>query len=82
MTPGTAEPGAWAAIARSVMTRPVRYITGVLAIVAVLGLPFSAAHFAGTDVRVLPAGAEARWYPSRSPPASPGATTAPIEALV
>jgi uncharacterized membrane protein YdfJ with MMPL/SSD domain len=82
MTPGTAEPGAWAAIARSVMRRPVRYTTVVLAIVAVLGLPFGAAHFAGTDVRVLPAGTEARVVSEQIAAGFPGATTAPIEALV
>jgi RND superfamily putative drug exporter len=82
MTPGTAEPGAWAVIARSVMRRPVLYIAGVLAIVAVLGLPFGAAHFAGTDVRVLPAGTEARVVSEQIAAGFPGATTAPIEALV
>jgi uncharacterized membrane protein YdfJ with MMPL/SSD domain len=81
-TPDRAEAGAWAAIARSVMRRPVLYIAGVIAIVAVLGLPFGGVHFAGTDVRVLPAGAEARVVSEQISADFPGVTTAPVEAFV
>lgn len=76
------ESGAWAAIARSVMRRPVLYIAGVLAIVAVLGVPFGGVHFAGTDTRVLPSGAQARVVSERIAADFPGATTAPIQTLV
>jgi trehalose monomycolate/heme transporter len=79
---GRAEAGAWAAIAGSVMRRPVLYIAGVLAIVAVLGLPFGGVHFAGTDVRVLPAGTEARVVSEQIAADFPVATTAPVEALM
>ena len=77
-----ADTGAFARLARSVMRRPVLYLAGVLAIVAVLGLPIGGAHFAGTDVRVLPAGAEARVVSEQIAAGFPVATTAPIEALV
>src|SRR5262249_27451458 len=52
--------GAWAAIARSVMRRPVLYIVAVLAAMTVLGLPAGGVRFAGPDTRVLPVGSEAR----------------------
>jgi trehalose monomycolate/heme transporter len=81
-TADRAEAGAWAAIARSVMRRPVLYVAGVLAIVAVLGLPFGGVHFAGTDARVLPVGTEARVVSEQIASDFPGATTAPVEALV
>lgn len=74
--------GAWAAIARSVMRRPVLYITGVLTVVAVLGLPFGGARFAGTDTCVLPAGTQARVVSERLAADFPGATAAPIQTLV
>jgi uncharacterized membrane protein YdfJ with MMPL/SSD domain len=79
---GRAGAGTWAAIARSVMRRPLLYAAGVLAIVAVLGLPFGGVHFAGTDVRVLPAGTQARVVSEQIAADFPAATTAPVEALV
>jgi len=74
--------GAWAAIARSVMRRPVLFIVAVLAAVTVLGLPFSAVHFAGPDTRVLPAGSEARVVSERIAADFLVPATAPIEILV
>jgi uncharacterized membrane protein YdfJ with MMPL/SSD domain len=74
--------GAWAAIAHSVMRRPVMYIVAVLAIATVLGLPFGGVHFAGTDERVLPAGTQARVVSERIAADFPAGSTAPIQALV
>lgn len=82
VTSGASGSGAWAAIARSVMRRPVRYLAAVLAIVTVLALPASGARFAGTDVRVLPAGAEARTVSETIAADFPVSTAAPAEVLV
>ena len=51
--PGQAH-GAWAAIGRSVMRRPVWYIAGVLVVLAVAAGPLSRVTFGAVDERVLP----------------------------
>jgi RND superfamily putative drug exporter len=74
--------GAWARIARSVMRRPVRYVVGVVAVLAVLASPFLHIKFGGFDERVLPAGSQARIVTERIRAEFPGGTTAPVEVLV
>ena len=57
--------GGWARIARSVMRRPVLYVLGVVAVLAVLAAPFLRAEFGGFDERVLPADAQPRMVADR-----------------
>jgi RND superfamily putative drug exporter len=52
--------GGWARLAHSVMRRPVLYVVGVVAVLAVLAIPTLRMEFGGFDERVLPAGAETR----------------------
>jgi RND superfamily putative drug exporter len=49
----------WHRLATRVMRRPVLYAVGVVAVLVVLGLPFSRASFGLADDRVLPADAAA-----------------------
>ncbi|BCL16256.1 MMPL family transporter [Micromonospora sagamiensis] len=74
--------GAWARIARSVMRRPVPYLLGVLAVLAVLAVPSLRMEFGGFDERVLPAGSEPRVVADRISEDFPGGTVAPIDVLV
>jgi len=74
--------GAWAAIARSVMKRPVIYAVGVVAVLLVLAAPFLRITFGGFDERVLPPGAEPRVVSDAIGADFPGATVGPIEVLV
>jgi trehalose monomycolate/heme transporter len=74
--------GAWARLARSVMRRPVVYLVGVLAILAVLTAPFLRIQFGGFDERVLPAGTESRVVTERIAAEFPGGSAAPIDVLV
>jgi RND superfamily putative drug exporter len=52
--------GRWGRIAGSVMRRPVVYLVMVVAVLAVLTLPFARVHFGGIDERMLPAGTPSR----------------------
>ena len=77
------EGGGWARLARSVMRRPMPYLVGVLAVLAVLALPFGHARFGGADERALPPGTQARVVAERIATQFPtGGTTAPIQVLV
>jgi uncharacterized membrane protein YdfJ with MMPL/SSD domain len=74
--------GAWARLARSVMRRPVLYLVGVLAVLAVLTAPFLRIQFGGFDERVLPAGTQSRVVTERIAGEFPGGSVAPIDVLV
>lgn len=74
--------GAWAAIARSVMKRPILYAVGVIAVLAVLASPFLRISFGGFDERVLPPGAEPRVVSDTISADFPGGTVGPISVLV
>lgn len=52
--------GGWAAVARMVMARPVRYLVGVAACLIVLAVPFGHTTFGVPDQRELPAGSPGR----------------------
>jgi uncharacterized membrane protein YdfJ with MMPL/SSD domain len=76
-TPGV--PGAgWARIAHSVMRRPVLYLVGVVAILAVFALPFTRAEFGGFGEAVLPEDTPARVVSERIREDFPGGTPNPI----
>jgi RND superfamily putative drug exporter len=74
--------GWWGRIARSVMRRPVRYVIGVVALLAVLAAPFMHIQFGGFDERVLPAGTQARVVADRIAAEFPGGGGAPIAVLI
>ena len=50
----------WAALARSVMRQPVRYLVPVVAILVLAGIPFLRLNLTAGDVRILPEGSEPR----------------------
>ena len=56
----TAESGAWATLARSVMRRPVAYLLVITIGLLALGSPFLSARWGSTDERVLPVSAPSR----------------------
>jgi len=50
----------WARLGYAVMRRPVLFVLGTVAILAVLATPFLRAEFGGADARVLPTDVESR----------------------
>ncbi|MFC6017380.1 MMPL family transporter [Plantactinospora solaniradicis] len=74
--------GGWARLARSVMRRPVLYLVGVVAVLALLAAPFFRMEAGGFDERVLPADAPPRMVAERIESEFPGGSIAPIEVLV
>jgi trehalose monomycolate/heme transporter len=54
------ESGAWAALAHSVMRRPVAYLLVITVVLLTLGAPFLSVRWGSTDERVLPASAPSR----------------------
>ncbi|MDQ3276533.1 MAG: MMPL family transporter [Actinomycetota bacterium] len=67
--------GGWAAVARSVMRRPVLYVVAIVAALVALGSPFLHAEFGGVDARVLPDEAGSRIVAERLDadfPSAPG----------
>lgn len=74
--------GGWARLAESVMRRPVLYLVGVLAVLAVLASPALRAEFGGFDERVLPPGAEPRVVADRIAAEFPPSESDPIQVLV
>ncbi|WP_377542129.1 MMPL family transporter [Micromonospora zhanjiangensis] len=73
---------AWARIAHSVMRRPVRYVVGVVAVLALLATPFLRVTFGGFDERILPAGTEARVVSDQIRADFPGGSVGPVDVLV
>jgi trehalose monomycolate/heme transporter len=74
--------GGWARLARSVMRRPIPYLVGVVAVLALLAAPFVNIQWGGFDERVLPAGASSRMVTERIATEFPGGTVAPVGVLV
>lgn len=56
----TNETGFWAVVGASVMRRPVWYLVGVVAVLALIASPFARATFGGVDERMLPEDTESR----------------------
>ncbi|MFF0018034.1 MMPL family transporter [Streptomyces sp. NPDC005374] len=74
--------GAWAALAHTVMRRPVTYTAAVLVVLAVFAAPFLQVHFAGSDERVLPKSTEARIVSEKIAADFPGGSDAPLDVFV
>ena len=72
----------WAALARAVMRRPVRYLAAVVAVLAILAIPFGHAHFGGLDERILPPGSQPRMVTARIQTEFPRGTTDPIQVVL
>ncbi|MBF9134688.1 MMPL family transporter, partial [Plantactinospora sp. S1510] len=79
---GSGSSGGWARLARSVMRRPVLYLVGVFAVLALLAAPFFRMEAGGFDERVLPDDAPPRLVAERIASEFPGGSIAPIEVLV
>jgi RND superfamily putative drug exporter len=77
-----ADEGAWAAVARRVMKRPILVTVATAAVLLVLGAPFLRAAWGGVDARVLPSGTEARVASAELGEAFPGAASAPLSVVV
>jgi RND superfamily putative drug exporter len=72
----------WARLATAVMRRPTLVAVGVVAVLALLALPFARAEFGGTDERVLPPGTESRVVSERLAADFPGGAADAISVLV
>ncbi|MGX7670687.1 MMPL family transporter [Plantactinospora sp. DSM 117369] len=81
-TAGIGGSGAWAWLAHSVMRRPVLYLLGVLAVLAVLAAPSLRMEAGGFDERVLPADAVPRMVAERIESDFPGGSVGPVEVLL
>ncbi|MFD0969992.1 MMPL family transporter [Plantactinospora endophytica] len=79
---GVGGSGAWARLARSVMRRPVLYLLGVVAVLAVFAAPSLRMEAGGFDERVLPADAVPRLVAERIASDFPGGSVGPVEVLV
>ena len=74
--------GAWYRLARSVMRRPLVYVTVITIALLALGAPFLRISWGGTDARTLPASSTIRQVSEALDSEFPVNSTAPIEALV
>jgi trehalose monomycolate/heme transporter len=74
--------GAWYRIARSVMRRPVAVVALTVIALLVLGAPFRAITWGGTDARALPSGAEPRVVAQALARDFPANATTPVEAII
>ena len=74
--------GAWYRLARSVMRRPVAYVTVIVVVLLALGAPFLKISWGGTDATVLPANSAVRQVSDQLAGEFPANSTAPIEAVV
>ena len=74
--------GAWYRLARSVMRRPLVYVTVITIGLLALGAPFLRVCFGGTDARTLPAASGVRQVSEALNSEFPANSTAPIEALI
>jgi len=74
--------GAWYRLARSVMRRPIVYVTVIVIGLLALGAPFLRVSWGGTDARTLPAASVVRQVSQALDTDFPVNSTAPIEALV
>ena len=74
--------GAWYRLARSVMRRPLVYVTVITIALLALGAPFLRISWGGTDARTLPAASTIRQVSEALDSQFPVNSTAPIEALI
>jgi len=74
--------GAWNRLARSVMRRPLIYVTVITIGLLALGAPFLRISWGGTDARTLPAASTIRQVSVALDSQFPVNSTAPIEALI
>jgi trehalose monomycolate/heme transporter len=74
--------GAWYRLARSVMRRPLVYVTVITIALLALGAPFLRISWGGTDARTLPAASTVRQVSEALDSEFPVNSTAPIEALI
>jgi trehalose monomycolate/heme transporter len=74
--------GAWYRLARSVMRRPVVYVTVITIALLALASPFLRISWGGTDARTLPAASTVRQVSEALDSEFPVNSTAPIEALI
>jgi RND superfamily putative drug exporter len=78
----TAENGAWARIAHSVMRRPIVYTVAVTALLLFLAAPFLHVQFGGVDERALPAATESRVVAETIKADFPPSADGPFDAMV
>ena len=78
----TTRRGAWSAIGQSVMRRPVLYMLGVVALLAVAASPFLHATFGTVDEKVLPEGTQSRVVSERIEADFPGGDLGTLNVLV
>ena len=74
--------GAWYRLARSVMRRPLVYVTVITIGLLALGSPFLRISWGGTDARTLPAASTIRQVSEALDSQFPVNSTDPIEALI
>jgi RND superfamily putative drug exporter len=74
--------GAWYRLARSVMRRPLVYVTVITIALLALGAPFLRISWGGTDARTLPAASTVRQVSETLDSQFPVNSTDPIEALI
>jgi trehalose monomycolate/heme transporter len=74
--------GAWYRLARSVMRRPLVYVTVITITLLALAAPFLRISWGGTDARTLPAASTVRQVSDALNSEFPVNSTAPIEALI
>jgi RND superfamily putative drug exporter len=79
---GDEESGAWYRLARSVMRRPIVYVTVITIALLALGAPFLRISWGGTDARTLPAASTIRQVSQTLDSDFPVNSTDPIEALL
>ncbi len=74
--------GGWYRLARSVMRRPLVYVTVITIALLALGAPFLRISWGGTDARTLPAASTVRQVSETLDSQLPVNSTDPIEALI
>jgi len=74
--------GGWYRLARSVMRRPLIYVTLIVIGLLALGAPFLRISWGGTDARVLPASSTVRQVSDKLAAEFPANSTTPVEVLV
>src|SRR5580700_9979843 len=74
--------GAWYRLARSVMRRPLVYVTVITIALLALAAPFLRVSWGGTDARTLPAASTVRQVSQTLDSQFPVNSTDPIEALI
>ncbi len=80
--PTETDHGGWAAVARSVMRRPVVYAVSIVVVLLAIGAPFLRVNFGSVDERVLPESTESRVVAERLAADFPGGAAASAEVLV